>query len=250
MIEIPEGSIYYWMYIQGLKQVPLSDIEQACLMAGKEIRLKDRANYWNGYYRSDIYSHYPGSLLDGRGESVSKKRVPNWKDLDTHPYLNMPEIENRWVPCSNEGRPLIKWSLGCMSIEDAKGCLRSQTLAENLKGTKMIVIDCDGDHGNELDLEVIKFLYPLAKQTHTLYKPNMIKDCECSRQVPTSFHLTFAVDKVVPTMHFPKAHIDVIGNKMNSIRYLKNKQWNGLAPIPMTEEIWEHLMDYVKQKEG
>lgn len=270
IMDIPEGSIYYWMYIQGLKHTELSIIVNACNQYGKEIRNKDFANYWNGYYRSELYTREKISLLNNTNSSTPVSTVTSsyikWNELPPHPYLNMPEIENRWVPCTKEGKPLIKWGQGCMSLSDAMATLKCESLAENLKGTKFIVIDCDGDHGESLDLDVIKFLLPYTKITHTLYKPKMVEDYEwyhghkikedsptswsSYREVPASFHLTFSVDKVVPTKHFPQAHMDIVGNKMNSIRYIKNKIWNGMDPVPMTEEIWDELMEYAISRQN
>ena len=54
MIEVPEDSIYFWMYTQGLKHVNLEDIELACKAIGKDIREEEVKNYWNGWYRSDL----------------------------------------------------------------------------------------------------------------------------------------------------------------------------------------------------
>ena len=47
-------------------------------------------------------------------------------------------------------------------------------------------------------------------------------------------------------MHFPKAHIDIIGNQVNSLRYLKTKSWNGMVPMRMTAKIWNEITDYIK----
>ena len=54
MVEVPQGSIYFWMYEMGLKHVDLDEIRIACYSAGKNIRDKDFQNYWNGWYRSDL----------------------------------------------------------------------------------------------------------------------------------------------------------------------------------------------------
>ena len=49
-------------------------------------------------------------------------------------------------------------------------------------------------------------------------------------------------------MHFPEAHIDIVGNRRNSLRYMKDKRWNGLQPIEMTDEIWHELQEFVKNR--
>ena len=56
MDPVPSDSIYFWMYRQGLKRVPINDVYWALRQAGKEIRKKDEENYWNGWYNSTLYS--------------------------------------------------------------------------------------------------------------------------------------------------------------------------------------------------
>jgi len=252
MIEVPDGSIYFWMYEQGLKHVNLTDVEFAVLQAGKHVRDKDRENYWNGYFRSDLY-HGKGNedifLLTRQKERVLGNASQEffstaYYDYPDHPYGNSkPEIGNRWVPCNKDNKPMIKWSKGCMTIADAIAYKDQIYLAENLKGTRFIVIDCDGDHGNELDLETMYFLNRWRQETHCLVKPGAE-----FQGVPVSFHLTFKVDKIIPTMHFPYAHIDIVGNRRNSLRYWKNKQWNHIEPDEMTWQRWQELQEYVKYR--
>ena len=256
MIEVPEDSIYFWMYAQGLKHVSLEDIELACKVIGKDIREKDVKNYWNGWYRSDLAT---GGYRDVFAIHEDKKKPyfeMEWSDYPIHPYLGQPEIDNRWVPCTKEGKPLYKWSQGCMSRIDAE-CMRGcGSLAENLKGTKMIVIDCDGDHSKDnLDYEAIMYLSKYIGITHAMAKPKKVSDYGSVpieyaglADMPASFHLTFAVDRVIPTMHFSKAHVDIVGNKENSLRYLKNKIWNGIEPLPMNEAIWDDIKSYVERR--
>lgn len=259
MIELPDGSIYFWMYTAGLKHVPLEDIRQACFSAGKNIRKKDEENYWNGYYRSDLYDSSASSdigklvKIHRQQESVSTGflDMPYSKYLP-HPYEGMPDIDKRYVPCNADNRPIIRWSEGCMTIEDARAMMGQVYMAENLKGCKHIVIDCDGDHSDKLDLETINFLWKFSGMTHTMRKPKSIKDYEGYEQTgltrPASFHLSFRVDRVIPTMHFPWANIDIVGNRANSLRYFKNKKWNGLPPIDMTDEIWDELRRYIRYR--
>lgn len=259
MVVVPTGSIYLWMYRQGLKHVPLNDIELACAVAGKDIREKDIENYWNGYYRSDLYTgagrddvfqlvkRHPGT----DAKSIAFLTTP-YHEYPVHPYLGQPEITKRFVPCNASNKPMIKWSNGCMDMVDAESMQHQKYLAENLKGCKFIVIDCDGDHDEKLDLETISFLYRYSHDTHMMCKPKLVcqydgyeKSC-CT--LPASFHLSFMVDKVIPTMHFPEANIDIIGNRANSLRYFKNKVWNGRPPALMTERIWGELQEYVKYR--
>ena len=243
LIKVPDGSIYFWMYNQGLKHVPIKDIKLACSKIDKPIRPKDFQNYWNGYYKYNLYqgSHVM-SLLDAPLEQTIKPFYSmNYYDYPVHPYLDMPEIMNRFVPCTAKGTPIIKWSKGCMTSEDAMAMVQCQTLAENLKGTRFIVIDIDGDHGNELHKKTYEAFHDLAQQTHCLNKPGF--------NVPTSYHLTFSVNRVIPTYHFTKAHIDIIGNRANSIRYFKNKIWNNKDPMIMTDSLWNNIQSRIKELE-
>ena len=254
-IEVPQGSIYFWMYSMGLKHVDLDELILQVHAAGKDVREKDYDNYWRGWYKADLY-------ITGQWDRIFK--FHHWLDVqpsktftDTpyhkypdHPYAE--DIEERWVPCNKNNKPMIKWGEGCMSYTDAMCYPHSCYLAENMKGCNRIVIDCDGDHDAKLDMETIAFLWRFASMTHTLVKPKNINEYEgyenTGLQIPASFHLTFEVTKVIPTMHFPEAHIDIVGNRRNSLRYFKNKLHNGKPPARMTEEIWSQLQQYIKHR--
>lgn len=250
MVDVPSGSIYYWMYEQGLKHVDLREIEAACNAAGVAIREKDERNYWNGWQRSDLYRG-PGKddiFEISHGRIRERGASEEFLDIPFDQYPPFPEgeapedVEKRWVPCSKDNKPLIPWSQGCMSICDAVAMSRQVYLAENMKGTRLIVIDCDGNHGDELDWETMWFLNRWRGETHCLVKPGY------DTEIPQSFHLTFAVDRMIRTMHFPYAHIDIVGNRKNSLRYWKNKQWNGIEPAPMTKERWAELQSYIRYR--
>lgn len=248
-MDVPKESIYFWMYSQGLKHVCLKDIEAACALACKEIRDKDYRNYWNGFHNSDLYKG-PGKddifMLTKRSRPrFSSKDYFNkeYCMYDPHPYAKLKvEVENRWVPCSSTNKPMIKWSNGCMTMADAVAYKDQMYLAENVKGTKMIVIDCDGDHGEGIDYETMAFLHRYAEMTHCIEKPSEFMG------ISTSFHLTFSVDRIIPTMHFPYAHIDIVGNQRNSLRYWKNKKWNGKPPADMTPIIWNEIRRYIEYR--
>ena len=248
MIEIPRDSIYFWMYEQGLKHIDLHSIELACWSVGKDIRPKDYENYWNGFHRSDLYCG-PGSddiwMLKRHREIKSESKQFEelaYYDYPVHPYTGMPEVKNRWVPCSIDNKPMIKWSQGCMTMADCVAYPSQKYLAENLKGTQMIVIDCDGNHDDPWDYETINFLSKFQNTTHCIWKPASVMEAS------PSFHLTFRTDRIIPTMHFPYAHIDIVGNRRNSLRYWKNKKWNGVQPIYMTTGRWNELRDYIRYR--
>lgn len=254
MIDVPQDSIYFWMYKQGLKHVPLQEILSACRYVGKQVRQKDIENYWNGWYRSSLYSLDGNDVFSLKSEKIYTSSSSSYFDMDyedytPHPYPYYPDVMNRWVPCNVDNKPMIKWGKGCMSLADAKAYRNQVYLAENLKGCKFIVIDCDGDHDSKLDMQTVAHLWRYASITHTLSKPKNICEYEgyesTGCDTPASFHLTFTVDRVIPTMHFPYAHIDIVGNKCNSLRYLKNKRWNGIQPVQMTPEIWNDIRKYI-----
>lgn len=256
MIEVPSGSIYIWMYVMGLKHVPYQDIEHAVMGAGKDIRPKDHDNYWRGYYNSDLY-YGDGKddltlLRPERKSPTSQFLVTPWEDYPPHPYIGLPEIEQRWIPCNQLNKPMIKWSDRAMYKWDAEKFFGMEYLAENMKGTQMIVIDIDGDHGDGLDMATINSMWKYHDLTHALDKPKLIPEYPGYEGVldfrPASYHLTFKVDKVIPTMHFPNAGIDIIGNRVNSLRYRKNKVWNGLQPLTMDATIWSDIQSIIRER--
>ena len=238
-IELPEGSLYHWMYKQGLKHVKLDDIEDAVKLDGRTLRPKDIQNYWNGWYNRTLYREDNPWCLKKEVKYKSITETVAFDELEKNSLFGYPDIENRFVPCNQDNKPMIKWSQGCMTRADAEcypGCVY---LAENMKGTSYIVIDCDGDHGDELDAETITFLGQWLDKTHAMIKPGGI---------PVSFHLMFKTDKLIRTRHFPEAHIDVLGNEKNQLRYIKNKKWNGKEPAVLTGEIWNELMEFVNRR--
>ncbi len=257
-MNVPEGSIYFWMYEQGLKHADLTEVKFSVLQAGKQIRDKDLENYWNGFFRSDLYTGAGKEdifMLTKRSSiagSVSKEFFDTeYEEYPVHPYCAYPEIQNRWVPCNKDNKPMIKWGNGCMSLADAVAYKDQVYLAENLKGTRLIVIDCDGNHDRPWDFETMGFLWHYSHMTHCITngpqnKPGMMGHFR--DDIPPSFHLTFKVDRIIPTMHFPYAHIDIVGNRRNSLRYWKNKEWNHVEPKLMTVEIWKELQDYLKYR--
>ena len=127
-----------------------------------------------------------------------------------------------------------------MGYEEAVVFPESKYIAECMFGTPYIVFDIDGDHNDVLHPELIRHFYPLTKITHTLAKPSYVQG------MPTSFHLTFKTDRLIPTKHFTEACIDLLGNKTPQLRYRKNKQWNHVFPAQLTDDLWSYFMDYIK----
>lgn len=248
-------SIYMWMYRQGLSGREIGEVISELHAAGHAIRQKDVRNYYNGFYRHDVYWN-KSSALD---IPATSRGIQGYSDYPPHPYVGMPEIENRWVPCDARNRPMIKWGRGCMTRVDAECMAHCRYIGENMRGTHMVVIDVDGDHGwpdENLDLESIRFFGRYMDETHALMKPRLVMDLLGTEPIdlrtmslPTSYHLTFRVDRLIPTMHFQKAHVDIVGNRGNSLRYWKDKEWNGRPMLMMTDGIWKDIMDYVERRE-
>lgn len=258
MIPGPGESIYMWMYRQGLRGRALPDVVMDCMFSGHAIRPKDLRNYWNGWYRQDMHSGGRSACI--APDSLLGRSPGPWESYPEHPYKGKPEYQNCFVPCSAENKPLVKWSKGTMSLADAKAWPGSVYLAENMRGAQRIVIDIDGDHGDSLDLDIIRFFDRYRGITCCHEKREIVFDWFCDHEdgwagdlhtaeLPVSYHLTFGVDRVVPTMHFSKAHVDIIGNARNSLRYFKDKRYNGLPPLMMTPEIWEEITDFIGDME-
>jgi hypothetical protein len=251
-------SIYYWMYVQGLKGT--SSIEQVLMAlaeAGHHVRAKDVKNFWNGRNKQKLYGEGNSIVMPVHPKAASSGFFDKkHSDYDELPWLIDPEIRNRFVPCNKDNKPMVKWGEGCLEKEDALAMPGCTYLAENNKGTKRVIIDCDGDHNGVIDLETIEFCINLGMFTTKLSKPKMLKDYDLLFKLPwqlschaASFHLTFMTDRIIPTMHFPYAHIDIIGNKCNTLRYFKNKQRTGpKLPLEMTDETWQMLVDYIKMR--
>ena len=253
---VPNGSIYFWCYSQGLRKRDWADVQAELLEAGREIRQKDERNFWNGWYNSALSSpsfSQPIVRRDVAAEATGKK----WSDYPRHPFIGIPEPEARFVPCNADNRPMIKWGAGCMLREDAEALRHQVYLGENMLMQQRIVFDCDGDHDPAgLDYQAIEFWSGFIGRTHAMAKPKRVCDYgpvpeEWSHlaDLPASFHITFSVDRLVPTMHFPHAHTDVVGNAGNSLRYFKNKLWNGLAPIPMDDATWDEIMSWIRSRD-
>ena len=249
----PNESIYFDMYTWGLKQVPYEEIVAECATVGKQIRQKDHDNYWRGYYKSALKSERNIFSISRPWENKVDKLDMKLSDYEKNPFAGSPPIYQRWVPCSANNKPLIKWSQGCLMYDDALAYTNQVYMAENLRGTQYVVVDCDGDHDDSrLDLETIFELWQYTNITHALVKPKQVKDYpgyEASGcTIPASFHLTFKTDRLIPTIHAPWAHVDILGNQNNQLRYIKKKQWNGREPAELTEDIYQDIVDYLRRR--
>jgi hypothetical protein len=257
MEAVPADSIYMWMYRQGLRKIPWEQIVGALLAAGKQIRKKDEQNYWNGWYRSylredgeePLFQSVP-TIQEPPRKSYFEKRYFQYPPND---LKDLPDSEIRYVPCNADNKPMCQWSKEKHAKAEAEALPGQVYLAENNKGIKQIIIDVDGDHDEDsLDMQTISFFNRYRGFTHTLSKPKPIcayPGYASTRELgPASYHLTWYTDRIIPTMHFPEAHVDIIGNEKNSLRYFKNKKWNGLDPKPMDDATWERIKAYLRRR--
>lgn len=229
---------YFWFYKQGLIHRNLSDVCAECVASGKPVKQKYLDNYWRGWNNSMLYGGQEDPFA--QASVIPQEHRAIYKEYMDYPQAAMvPEPAQRWVPCSESNKPLIKWGRGCMTKADAMVQPHQKYLAENLKGCRHIVIDIDGDHGGS-DLDVVRYFSKYKDKTLCHEKP---MDGEC-----LSYHLTFTVDKVIPTMHFPEAHLDICGNAGNQLRYFKNKVSNNRQPMRMTQEVWEDIWNFIERR--
>ena len=212
---------------------------------------RDAVKYYSDFYQNELYS---SKIFD----PVVDRDFYNMKlsDYPVTPYVGLPNPPNRFIPCTENLRPLYKWNRGCYLYDDAAAFLNCKVIAENMKGCQFIALDIDGDHDlYDLDLQTIEFGMEYKDKTSCWYKPGLCMEYDpdlwnreigfCSR----SFHLIFETDRIIPTMHFPHCHIDILGNKNNQLRYLKNKKWNGMEPIKLTHDIWEDIKGYIRDRQ-
>jgi len=255
----PGESIYFWMYRQGLRGIPYTIVLKEVLEHGHDVRKKDEENFKRGCHKHNMNTGDPMGLLNigWATDPIPDVFTTEYSDYPEHPRAGKPELEDRFIYVREDGVIPYKWGdpSNRMTWSTALSNYACATLAENLKGTQQIVIDCDGDHGNQIDLETIEFFRKYSDITQTFTKPKQVReygvDVNFTEQLDwyPSFHLTFHVDRVIPTRHFIKAHVDLLGNKENQVRYFKNKFCNNLPVADMTDEIWREIMNYLEWRE-
>lgn len=227
-------SIYMDMFTAGTRLIPLDSILRVCEQEGITVRRKDVTNYWNGVRRT---------------QSVDLLAIPEYhepRSIDTHTWDDYPKLPDGWLenpvryfPTDTQPSkpyPGFKWGSKVVSRRLAEQLSPIGMVGENLIAQPYICLDIDGDHDKDnIDLELLSYFAPWKKLT------------ESWESRPESFHLIFGVDRVVPTMHFPKAHLDILGNARNQARYLKDKTPSGVR-IPMDHKMWEQVKGWVASR--
>jgi hypothetical protein len=133
-----------------------------------------------------------------------------------------------------------------MSKEQALATNDCVYLAENLHARPLVVIDFDGDHDNTINEDLINFGWELGRKTagHILYK-----QATTPAGIPVSFHLTYSTDRVIPTLHFRDAKIDILGNARPTLRYYKTKAILHTGITQLTDAVLDEITTYIKHNQ-
>ena len=228
MFKFPRAdeSWYFACYRAGLQGVTLLELTTAAANVGKELRQKDLDQFFRGQQKNDPFN-IPG-------ESAPKVLL----SLDEYPYLSGSwDPTDRYIPAIDPGHVLAKWGTQRHTKEEALSYRGVQLLGENLKGCHFIVIDVDGDHTEVPDMKVINYWESWIFRTKSLIKYD-------DDGIPVSFHLEFACDRMIPTMHFNK--VDLLGNANNQARWLKPNKIDNCLPRADVSEVWKDLNRYVQ----
>lgn len=136
-------------------------------------------------------------------------------DLNSFPLLENPRLEKWYTPVFPNHKTL-KGADQILTLEEAEAYEGKLYVAEQLKGSNRIVIDCDSKETVELFLRY--------------------KDLTESYYSEDSMYLVFTTDRIIPSQRYNK--LDIQGNKTLALRHIKpNKQPNGLEAIPLTQDV-------------
>lgn len=153
-------------------------------------------------------------------ESIKTKKSGTSKasfvldDFQTNPN---PRLTQYFTPVFKNHKTLLGKDR-ILSKEEAMAYPDILYIAEELKGSNRIVIDCDSKETVELFSEYLS-------QTESYVSTDK-----------SSAHLVFTTDKLIRSSH--KEGIDLLGNTLYTLRNIKdNKVYNDLKAIPLTQEI-------------
>ena len=239
------GSPYYGMYHCGYYGVPLDDCLNKCKRNGILVREKDIRSYQDGQFKRGIGNVMSGSAKPSMADIKFGKP---FNDMELSDFPRFPAgwngTERRFFPCTVDNKPMQKWgwskgfSPELYVMADAKALSPCGWVGQNMLYQKFVVFDIDGrGHGVDDD-EVIRFGNMFKDETFTMEDPAK----------PGSFHLYFSTDRLIPVRHFPWAKLDLMGNAVNAAVYFKNKKWNGVPPMELTDEVWHAMIDYQSRR--
>lgn len=137
--------------------------------------------------------------------------------LDACDINSSPRTTLYYTPVFNSNKTLIGKDQ-VLTYKEALSYPNKKYIAEQLKGSNRVVIDCD------------------SKETVELFKNYIDLTESYISEEKDSLHLVFTTKHIIPSLH--KIGIDLLGNKLFQLRNIKdNKVFNGLAPIPLTQEV-------------
>lgn len=239
------GSPYFDMFRCGRWGIPFEQCVAKCQRNGIALRKKDVRSYNDGIFMRGI-----GEIVQD-GQLVNVANVQPGIPFEQMRLDNFPKFpvgwhgtERRFFPCTRDNKPMQKWGWSKDYIPnlytkaDAKALSPVGWVGQNMLYQKFVVMDIDGRGHGQDDLEVIAFGELFKNETFTMEDPRK----------PGSFHLYFATDRLIPVKHFPWAKLDFMGNAVNAAVYCKNKKHNGVEMMPLTEEIWQMMLSYQKER--
>jgi hypothetical protein len=219
-------------YLEGVKGSMWDEVVQAALT--EKIVLS----------KQHYEMHQRGALkhqIEARSTMPDYPPTPFFESkLDDYPRHVFDENIVRFFPANEKGCKSMdgwRWSKYLLTKERAEIKAPTGLVGENLRSQPFICLDIDGDHGDEIDEELLEWANQFKGTT------------EVWEARPTSYHIIFGVDRIIPTRHFPYAHIDILGNYTNQARFLKDKRAYGLRSC-LTESIWEEIKCYVKERKS
>lgn len=242
----PGESPYMAMYTAGLKGIPIEEVDNYLRLINVPIRMKDIEQWRNGYFK-----HQMRTTSCSLNPISDVHNIKLRSSIDETKFYNLPLYPDEWIgteqrffPCTNDNRPMVRWGWKpdfypeLYDKASAKALSPCGWIGQNMLYQKFIVIDIDGVGHGVIDERTIEFGNRFKNYTLTYEDP----------QKQGSFHLYFKTNRIIPVKHFPHAKIDLMGNAVNAAVYFKNKLPNGKDPELLTEDIWNELIAYQKER--
>jgi hypothetical protein len=221
--------LYLQCFRLGRQHVAWKDIYCECEALGWSLNIGHYKSYIDGCKSANVTYD---NLDDVLANLTDKKSILdlNVKDLPMNVYE---QTENRFFPCNDSNKPIVKWGKECFSLPVVRACKFTKYIGENLKHTNTVILDIDGDHDKEnINWNVINYFNNYKKKT------------QYAQSRDTSYHLVFRTDRLIPTYHLP--FLDILGNANNQARYYKDKVVYGTKLIEFTQEIVDDIKEYVR----
>lgn len=251
----PGQSPYFNMYKAGLYGYTTQEVCDYCYNIGVAVREKDIENHAEGYFKNQLKRE--AYNMQQQGDALSRaipvlprpiSTVAEVEDKKLSEFPLLPEgwtgNKHRFFPCTQDNKPMQRWGYSSTftptlySQDDARLLSPCKWVGQNMLYQPFVVIDIDGvGHGVE-DRQTIEFGRTLAQGTMVMEDPAK----------PGSFHIYFTTNRLIPVRHYPYAKIDLMGNAVNAAVYLKNKISNGARPLELTDNIWDALMAYQRER--